>query len=447
MFQGGRIMGTAVQDDMFTPEVIADPYAYYGRLRDEDPVHWNDIYALWVITRHDDVTWMTRHNELFSSAVFRNDPRPAYPAIDESDLGLYEYVRNYQADQFIQHDRPEHLDMRKIVHGYFTPKAMESWRPFVVNAVKELLDEAEEKGSMDVMRDLATPLPVLVIAQMMGVPAEDRPYIRELAEKLLYIGRGEQDRMPILTDGMKGMIEYVSPLVDERIVNPGDDFISVLASGEKAGVFTRHQVLVNTSLLLLAGHETTINLLCNGTLAFIQHPDQWALYKQDPAGRAKWATEECLRYDAPVKSIQRIASQDLEVRDKVLEKNDRIRWFISSANRDPNVFADPDKFDITRQPNPHVAFGNGVHHCLGATLARVEGQEVFKALAERFPDLEVGTAELEYQPSVTFRSLKSLPVSWQWAPVSGSQAARLGRPRRLRRECHVRDDRPQGVSP
>jgi cytochrome P450 len=406
-------MAAALQDDMFTPDVIADPYAYYGRLRDEDPIHWNDTYALWVITRHDDVTWMTRHNELFSSAVFRNDPRPAYPAIDESDLGLYEYVRNYQADQFIQHDRPEHLDMRKIVHGYFTPKAMESWRPFVVNAVKELLDAAEEKGSMDVMRDLATPLPVLVIAQMMGVPPEDRPYVRQLAEKLLYIGRGEYDRMPILTDGMKGMVEYVSPLVDERIVRPGDDFISVLASGEKKGVFTRHQVLVNTSLLLLAGHETTINLICNGTLAFIQHPDQWALYKQDPVGWAKWATEECLRYDAPVKSIQRLASQDIEVRGKVMEKNDRIRWFISSANRDPNVFAEPDKFDITRQPNPHVAFGNGVHHCLGATLARVEGQEVFKALADRFPDLKLETRELDYQPSITFRSLKSLPVTWQ----------------------------------
>ena len=404
---------TAIPDDMFTPEVIANPYAYYGRLREEDPVHWNETYELWVVTAHHDLVWLTRHHELFSSAVFKNDPRPAYPAIDESDLGLYEYVKNYQADQFIQHDRPEHLDMRKIVHGYFTPKAMESWRPFVVNAVNELLDAAEEKGSMDVMRDLATPLPVLVIAQMMGVPAEDRPYVRQLAEKLLYIGRGEYDRMPILTDGMKGMVEYVSPLVDERIVRPGDDFISVLASGEKKGVFTRHQVLVNTSLLLLAGHETTINLICNGTLAFIQHPDQWALYKKDPVGQAKWATEECLRYDAPVKSIQRLASQDIEVRGKVMEKNDRIRWFISSANRDPNVFADPDKFDITRQPNPHVAFGNGVHHCLGATLARVEGQEVFKALAERFPGLQLKSEELDYQPSITFRSLKSLPVTWQ----------------------------------
>jgi len=406
-------MGAAIQDNLFTPDVIADPYSYYGRLRDEDPVHWNEPYELWVITRHDDLVWLTRHHELFSSAVFKTDPRPPYPAIDESDLGLYEYVRNYQGDQFIQHDRPEHLEMRRIVHGYFTPKSMEAWRPFVQKAVKELLDEAEEKGRMDVMRDLATPLPVLVIAQMMGVPEQDRRYVRQLAEKLLYIGRGEYDRMKPLTEGMRGMIDYVSPLVDQRIVNPGDDFISVLAGGERRGVFSRHEVLVNTSLLLLAGHETTINLICNGTLAFMRHPDQWALLKRDPAGLAKTATEECLRYDSPVVSIQRIASQDVEMRGKVLNKEDRIRWFISSANRDPAKFADPDKFDITRWPNQHVAFGNGVHHCLGATLARVEGQEVFRALAERFPDLRTETEDLEYQPSITFRSLKSLPVTWQ----------------------------------
>jgi len=406
-------MVNALQDDMFTPEVIADPYTYYGRIRDQDPVHWNETYELWVVTRHDDLVWLTRHHELFSSAVFKNDPRPPYPAIDESDLGLYDYVRNYQGDQFIQHDRPEHLEMRKVVHGYFTPKSMEAWRPFVQKAVKELLDAAEEKGKMDVMRDLATPLPVLVIAEMMGVPEKDRPYIRQLAEKLLYIGRGEYDRMKPLTDGMRGMIEYVSPLIDERIANPGDDFISVLASGEKQGVFSRHEVLVNTSLLLLAGHETTINLLCNGTLSFIRHPDQWALLKQDPAGAAKLATEECLRYDSPVKSIQRIASEDVEMRGKLLRKNDRVRWFISSANRDPVMFEKPDRFDITRWPNQHVAFGSGVHHCLGATLARVEGQEVFKALAERFPGFQLATDGLDYQPSITFRSLKSLPVTWQ----------------------------------
>ena len=216
-----------------------------------------------------------------------------------------------------------------------------------------------------------------------------------------------------LTEGMKGMIDYVSPLVDERLVNPGDDFISVLAQGEKAGVFTRHQVLVNTSLLLLAGHETTINLLCNGTLAFIRHPDQWELLKKDPAGRTVRATEECLRYDAPVKSIQRIASQDVEMRGKMLRKNDRVRWFISSANRDPEgVCRSPTHSTSARHPNQHVAFGSGIHHCLGASLARVEGQEVFKALAERFPSLHLATEALEYQPSITFRSLKSLPVTW-----------------------------------
>jgi cytochrome P450 len=264
---------------------------------------------------------------------------------------------------------------------------------------------------MDVMRDLATPLPVMVIAQMMGVPPSERGYVRQLAEKLLYIGRGEYDRMKPLTEGMRGMIDYVSPLVDQRMADPGDDFISVLASGEKKGVFTRHEVLVNTSLLLLAGHETTINLICNGALALIQHPDQWALLKADPGGLAKPATEECLRYDSPVKSIQRIATEDVEMRGKVLRKSDRIRWFISSANRDPDAFPNPTEFDITRHPNQHVAFGSGTHHCLGATLARVEGQEVFKALAERFPNLQAKSDDLEYQPSITFRSLKALPVT------------------------------------
>ena len=407
-------MVTAIDYDMFTPEVIADPYTYYGRLREEDPVHWNEKYELWVITRYDDLVWLTRRHELFSNAVFKNDPRPPYPEIYESDLGLYEYVRNYQGEQFIQHDRPEHLDMRVVVHEYFAPKSMEQWRPLIQSAIKDLLDEAEEKGRMDVMRDFATPLPVLVIAQLMGIPYEDRPYIRQLAEKLLNIGRGEPDRMQPLTEGMKGMIDYVSPLVDERIVNPGGDFISVLASGEKQGIFTRHQVLVNTSLLLLAGHETTINLICNGTLSFIRHPEQWELLKEDPAGRTVRATEECLRYDSPVKSIQRIASQDVEMRGKLIHKDDRIRWFISPANRDPEVFPEPDKFDINRYPNSHVAFGSGIHHCLGAYLARMEGQEAFKALAERFPSLHLETEveKLEYQPSITFRSLKALPVSW-----------------------------------
>ena len=405
-------MVTTINDDMFTAEVIQDPYRYYGRIRDEDPVHWNELYELWVITRHDDLVWLTRNHEQFSSDVFLNDPRPAYPAIYESDTELYDFVRNYQGKQFIQYDRPDHLEMRKVVHTYFSPKSMEEWRPLVKSAVADLLDAAEARGDgVDLMRDLAVPLPVLVIAEMMGVPEGERPHIRMLAEKLLNIGRGEPDRMRPLTEGMQGMLDYVNPLVDERIDNPQDDFISVLAGGEKSGVFTREQVLVNTGLLLLAGHEPTINLICNGTRAFMNNRDQWDLLKTDPQGMMVRATEEALRYDSPVKSIQRLASEDVEMRGKQIKKDDRIRWFISSANPDPNKFENPNTMDITRWPNPHVAFGSGVHHCLGATIARVEGQEVFSALAERYPNLELQNPEAEYQPSITFRSVKDLPVS------------------------------------
>ena len=404
-------MVTTINDDMFTPEVIQDPYRYYGRIREEDPVHWNELYELWVITRHDDLVWLTRNNEQFSNAVMANDPRPAYPAINESDNELYEYTRAYQADMFIQFDRPEHLAMRKVVHAYFTPKSMEEWRPLVKSATNELLDAAEGRDEVDLMRDLAVPLPVLVIAEMMGVPESERGYIRMLAEKLLNIGRGEPNRLQLLAEGMRGMDEYVNPMVEERMVNPKDDFISVLAGGEKAGVFTREQVLINTALLLLAGHETTINLICNGTLAFMNNRDQWDLLKTDTQGYMVRATEEALRYDSPVKSITRIAAEDVEMRGKQIKRLDRLRWFMSSANRDPNKFENPDKMDITRWPNPHVAFGSGIHHCLGATIARVEGQEVFRELAERYPNLELKTHDMEYQPSITFRSVKSLPVS------------------------------------
>ena len=406
-------MGSKIQDDMFTPEVIADPYAYYGRLRDEDPIHWNETYDLWVVTRHDDLVWLTRHHELFSSAVFRNDPRPPYPAIDESDLGLYEYVRNYQGDQFIQHDRPEHLEMRRVMHSYFTPKSMEAWRPFVQKAVKELLDEVEKKGRMDVMRDLATPLPVLVIAEMMGVPEQDRPYIRQLAEKLLYIGRGEYDRMKPLTEGMRGMVEYVSPLVDERIVNPGDDFISVLASGEKQGgsPATRCWSTPRSCCWPAMRRRST----CCATA-------RWRLCAIPTSGPCSSATPLTWPRRRPrnVCAMIRRSFRSSESPPKMSKCAAR-RWASVTASdgsfHPPTAIRqsspDPDKFDITRWPNQHVAFGSGVHHCLGATLARVEGQEVFKALAERFPAMRLENEPLEYQPSITFRSLKSLPISLQ----------------------------------
>lgn len=409
-------MVTIVADDMFTNDVLSDPYTYYGRLREVDPVHWNELYELWVVTGHDELVWLTRRHELFSSEFWKRDQRSPYPAIDESDMGLYQYMREFFMDWFIQHDRPVHTDQRKVVHKWFNPNAMEQWRPMVKQVIKDCLDEADTSGSMDLMRDFATPLPLFVIAQMMGMPYQDRTFIRSMAEKLLFIGRGEADRMKPLTEAIEELIDYLTPIVEEKAGKTVDenDLLSVLASGEKTGAMTRDEVVANAILLLLAGHETTINLICNGTLAFIQHPEQWKLLKEDrfeDPDTITRATEECLRYDAPVKSIQRIATEEVELGGKTIKEGDRMRWFISSANRDPKKHTNPETFDISRWPNTHVAFGSGIHHCLGATLARLEGQEAFKALADRYDDIKLETTRFEYQPSITFRSLKTLPVS------------------------------------
>ena len=414
-------MVTMFNEDLFSPEVVQDPYSYFGRMREEDPVHWNDPYKLWVISKYKDLVWVTRRPELFSSEVFNRDPLPPYPDIDESDMGLYEYVKDFFSQWFIQHDRkevsvhegPDHTDMRKVIHGYFTPKAMELWRPLVQSAINQLLDEAEERGHMDVMRDYATPLPLLVIAAMMGIETTDRQFIRSLAEKLLFIGRGNNDRMQPLTEGIMGLQEYLRPMVTERIKNPNGDLLDRMTDAYRVGVMNEEQVVANSILLLLAGHETTINLICNGTRAFMTHPDQWELFKSDPNARMIRATEECLRYDPPVKSITRIAGDTIELGGKQINRDERMRWFVTSANRDPEVFDRPDDFDIERYPNPHVAFGSGIHHCLGATLARLEGQEAFKALAERFPNVNLAAdpADLTYTSSITFRTLEQLPVN------------------------------------
>jgi cytochrome P450 len=399
-------------DALFDPAVIADPYPLFARLRDEDPVHWNAPFQMWIVTSYEHVVWMVRNHERFSSAVIRTDRRPPYPPVDHADLELLPGIREFRGDQLVEQDRPAHAAMRQVVHEYFTPGAMENWRPFVRDAVAELIDGVISRGRMDVHREIAAPLPVRVIAQMMGVSENDRDHLRELADKLLYINRGESYRLRPLTDGIRGMIDYVSPEVDRRIANPTNDFLSVLARGETEGVFDRHQVLVNAALLLFAGHETTMNLICNGLLAFLMHPDQLARLASDPERHARVATEECLRYDPPVKSTQRIAATDVELGGRQIRAGDRIRWMIAAANRDPAAFTNPDAFDISRQPNPHVAFGAGIHYCLGASLARIEGQEVFRAIAERLPDIALDTDRLEYEPSIRFRSLKSLPVRW-----------------------------------
>ena len=408
-------MSLADLDDLFAAAAILDPHSHYARLRELDPVHWNDRFQLWMVTRYEDVIWLVRRPELFSSAVIKNDDNPPYPPVDNEDLDLWDFVREFRASQLVEQDAPKHLEMRKVMRGIFTPKTMETWRPFIRSVIDDLLDKAEACGRMDVLADLAAVLPVHVICRMMEVPAEDREHLRELAGKLLYINRGEPYRLRVLSEGIRGMLDYIAPLVEERLESPGDDFVSMVAEGEQLDLLSRFEVLSNIALLFLAGHETTMNLIANGTLAFLRHPEEWARFRSDPEGMIKTVTEECLRYDPPVKSTQRIAAAEVELGGKTLRKGDRLRWVIAAANRDPEVFSDPDSFDVGRWPNRHITFGGGAHHCLGAALSRLEGQEVFLSLAERFDALQLGIeeAELEYHPSLQFRSLKSLPVTWQ----------------------------------
>lgn len=401
-----------IDDDMFAPDVIADPYSYYNRLREIDPVHWNELHKVWVITRHDDVVWLNRNPQLFSSAVPQKDPLPPYPPIDEVDREEYEFVKWHQSGRIITTDRPQHRDMRGVLMKYFSPASMEAWRPMIRTAIESLLDGVLRRGQMDVMNDFAIPLPLLVISEMMGIPERERPYVRKIAENLLIGPRVSPGRMREIADSMRAMDAYVEPLLESRREDPDDDLISLLGKGEKQGVYSREQALQNAAFLIVAGHETTINLICNGILSFIRNPDQWERLRADPDGLAASATEECLRYDPPVKSIERITEDELEMRGKRIGKRERVRWFIASANRDPERFANPNVFDIGRHPNQHVGFGHGIHMCLGATLARVEGQEVFKSFAEHFPFFRLETDPLSYAPAAHLRSLKELEVSW-----------------------------------
>jgi cytochrome P450 len=403
----------AVHDDLLGPDVVEDPYTYFGRLREEDPVHWNPLYETWVITRYDDVVWSLRRPEFFSSEVFRRDPRPPYPPILQEDEGLYEFNKLYLSHWFIRRDPPDHTRMRRIPHLQFSPKYIEQrFRRMVQDIITFLIQDVEEKRQMDVIQDFAAPLPILVIAEWLGFPKEDREFLRQSSRGVLSVDEAAADRNERTAKALLILKEYINAFIDERVAHPQDDLLSLMAEGEQEGTMSRDEVIGNLILLLIAGHQTTINLIGNGALALMRHPDQWEQLARDPSLIVK-ATEEILRYDGPVKRAPRIAAEDFELGGKTIRKSERILIVLSSANRDPRQFTDPDTLDITRYPNPHVAFGGGIHHCLGANLARLEGQEGIKALVQHFPPFRLETETLEYQPLLNLRALTGLPVSWK----------------------------------
>ena len=404
----------AIHDDLFAPDAIRDPYAYFGALRDAQPVRWNDQYRMWVVTSYQHLVWTARHPEYFSSEIARRDRQPPSPTIPEEDMEFFGAVRQWLAARFTQNDGAKHQEKRKVVHGFFTPKAMETWRPLVRQTVNDLLDDLQGAGHMDVMHDFATPLTYSIIAGLMDLPPSDRAFVKNLCASMCGFDGNDPGRIRNFAAGVQAVTDYLAPIVAERVREPGADLLSVICQGEIMGAYTRDEVLANALLLLVAGHETTNDLISNGVLAFAQRSDQFDLLRADPDAHIVNAVEEVLRYDSPLKSVQRIATQDVDLGDgSQVGEGDRVRWVISSANRDPAVFENPDELDISRNPNPHVAFGSGVHHCLGATLARLEAQEAFAELARRYAGFELKSdpSELEYLPSVGQRTLLNLPVT------------------------------------
>jgi cytochrome P450 len=356
-------METPIHDDLLAPEVIANPYPYLAHLRETDPVHWNELHETWVITRYDDFLSVTRQPELFSSEVARRSP-PS-PTGDAAERALHDKARDVQSNHMAQRDADEHMAMRKVVNAFFSPRALERWRPRMQAILAGLLDRVQEQGEteVEVLRQVAMPLDIQMISEMMGFPEDGQAELCQLADQLCALNRGEPDRIRVFMEGMAGFKDYLSPFVEDRLAHPGEDLLSLLVRGEQDGVYTRDQVLANASVMLIAGQETTANLIGNSLLAFLRHPDQWQRFQQDQSSKAvARAVNECLRYDAPQKSVQRIATEDVELRGKSIRQGDRVRCFISSANRDPEMFEAPDTFDITRYPNRHVAFGFGSHY-------------------------------------------------------------------------------------
>jgi cytochrome P450 len=387
------------------PEFHANPYPFYRALREEDPVHQSPL-GLWVLTRYDDAVMVLR------------DPRfgrEGMAKLMEARLGLTQDAS--RSRDMLSQDPPDHTRLRGLVSRAFTPRVVEVMRPHIQEIVDALLDRVEGAHAMDVIEDLAYPLPVTVICEMLGVPAGDQDVFkhwstdiaRSLDAAVLPAG---SDAIPRGRDARIALAEYFRGLIATRRKNPKADLLSALIAAEEEGNKLSEGELVSTCMLLLiAGHETTVNLIGNGLLALLQHPDQMRALRNDPA-LIQTAVEELLRFDGPVQRTGRMTTTDVEIGGKHVAKDSVVVSVIGAANRDPAHFSDPDCLDISRKENRHIAFGFGIHFCLGAPLARIEGQIALGALVRRLPGLKLVSDTPEWRESSTLRGLKTLPVTF-----------------------------------
>jgi pimeloyl-[acyl-carrier protein] synthase len=384
------------------PAFVADPYPTYHRLRAEDPVHQSPL-GFWVLSRYEDV------------AASLRDPRFAKEAI--AGFVAARFGRPVERMSMLDLDPPDHTRLRALVSKAFTPRVVEQLRPHIQSIVDDLLRRLNGAHAMDLIEDFAYPLPVIVICELLGVPVSDRERFKQWG---LDVARGLDALMlpldsPVIVRARASrfaLTDYFRQLIAERRRAPRADLLSGLIAAEEAGDRLSEEDLLATSiLLLLAGHETTVNLIGNGTLALLRHPAQLQRLREDP-GLIGSAVEELLRYDGPVQRTARIPSEDVVVGGRTIPAGDMVMPFIGAADRDPAQFPDPDRLDLGRTPNRHIAFGLGIHFCLGAPLARVEGQIAINTLVQRFPKLALATDSPQFRQSLTLRGLSTLPVAF-----------------------------------
>ena len=384
-------MPSTFHDDLFAPDAIRDPYTFFGTLRDAQPVRWNQQYQVWIVSSYKQLVWTARHPEYFSSEVALRDTRPPSPTIPEEDMELFGAVRQWLSARFTQNDG---ANTRKSARYYTASSLPKPWSRGDPGSPDCQCSAGRFAGIRAIGYDagFATPLTYSIIAGLMDIPESDRAFVKELSSRMCGFDGNDPNRVRNFAEGVQAVTDYLNPIVVERMREPGNDLLSVICRGEIMGAYTRDEVLANALLLLVAGHETTNDLIANGVLAFSQHPDQFAMLRAEPDGHIVDAVEEILRYDSPLKSVQRIATQDIEMEDgQRVGKDDRVRWVISSANATHRSSTTPTTWTSPGIPTLMLRLGSGVHHCLGATLARLEGQEAFAALAQRFEGFPTGS--------------------------------------------------------
>jgi pimeloyl-[acyl-carrier protein] synthase len=404
------------------PQRRRDPYPQYRRLREAAPVY-DTPFGVWLVSGHAEVTAALRHPHLGSDeskadmAVMNG--KPVNRLLNKLTSGGNRHEGPF-TDVFGQvmlfRDPPDHTRLRSLVSKAFTPKTVESLNERVVAMLDEILDRVDDQRHMDLMAELAYPLPARVICELLGVPAEDQHlfvhHAPALATGLDPSPMRNAATVAAADDATRAISEYLNGLIDLRRGQAGDDLLSGLIAAEEAGDRLSREELVATCLLLLiAGHETTANLIGNGMLALFGDPAQAERLREDPE-LDRPAIEELMRYDGPIQMAERIALEDIEMGGQSIPKGSILILLIGAANRDPDAFSQPDGLDLGRAPNPHVGFGGGSHFCIGAPLARMEARVVIPTLLRRFPNLRPVQERADWRPSFTIRGLRQLAVAW-----------------------------------